>query len=141
MMMMIIIIIIISSSSSSSIITILVITLMQGIYTCIPEKSPVSRVHSIAAVQYLQFLLPVMLFHLWKVLYFYIMCAVPKIAVFFCGSLILCFPGVLHKYCLYNSKMVPVTLLLSLHQCIGTHALHIYFWILGSFERKPDDGQ
>ena len=60
---------------------------MQGIYNYIPETNHVSRVYSVAAVLYLQFVLHVMLFCPWNVLYFYIstfcsMCAEPKIAVF-----------------------------------------------------------
>jgi len=35
---------------------------MQGIYNCIPDTSLVSRVHSVAAVTWLQFVLHVMLF-------------------------------------------------------------------------------
>ena len=56
-----IIIIIISSSSSSSSIIILVITFMQGIYNYIPETNHVSRVYSVAAILYLQFVPHVML--------------------------------------------------------------------------------
>ena len=46
------------------------------------------------------------------VLCFYIgtfcsMCAVTNMAVF-CNSLISCFPGMLHRYCLSDFKMVPV---------------------------------
>jgi len=37
---------------------------MQGIYNYIPETNHVSRVYSVAAVLYLQFVLHVMLFHL-----------------------------------------------------------------------------
>ena len=44
------------------IIIILVFTFMQGIYNYIPDTNHVSRVRSIAAVLYLQFLLHVMLF-------------------------------------------------------------------------------
>jgi len=46
------------------IIIILVITFMQGIYNYIPETNHVFRVHSVAAVLYLQFVLHVMLFRL-----------------------------------------------------------------------------
>jgi len=46
------------------IIIVLVITFMQGIYNYILETNHVSRVYSIAAVLYLQFVLHVMLFHL-----------------------------------------------------------------------------
>jgi len=40
----------------------LVTTFMQGIYNHIPETNCVSRVYSVAAVLYLQFVLYVMLF-------------------------------------------------------------------------------
>jgi len=42
--------------------TILVITFMQGIYNYILETNHVSRVYSVTAVLYLQFVLHVMLF-------------------------------------------------------------------------------
>jgi len=45
------------------IIIILVITFLQGIYNYIPETNHVSRVYSVPAVLYLQFVLRVMLFH------------------------------------------------------------------------------
>jgi hypothetical protein len=44
------------------IIIMLVIAFMQGIYIYIPETNRVSRVYSVAAVLYLQFVLHVMLF-------------------------------------------------------------------------------
>jgi len=45
-----------------TIIIILVITFMNGIYNYVPETNHVSRVYSVAAVLYLQFVLHVMLF-------------------------------------------------------------------------------
>jgi hypothetical protein len=39
-----------------------VLSFIQGIYCCIPETNHVSRVYSIAAVLYLQFVVQVMLF-------------------------------------------------------------------------------
>jgi hypothetical protein len=45
------------------IIIIIAITLMQGIYNYIPETNHVSRVYNVAAVQYVQSVLHVMLFH------------------------------------------------------------------------------
>ena len=45
------------------IVIILVIAFVCGIYSYIPETNHVSRVHSVAAVLYLQFVLHVMLFH------------------------------------------------------------------------------
>ena len=45
------------------IITIIIfITFMEDVYNCIPETNQVVRVHSVAAVLYLQLLLHVMLF-------------------------------------------------------------------------------
>jgi len=40
----------------------IIIIIMQGIYNYIPETNPVSRVYSVAAGLYLQFVLHVMLF-------------------------------------------------------------------------------
>jgi hypothetical protein len=50
------------------------------------------------------------------VLYFYIstlrsICAVPNTGVF-CSFLILCFPGILLRYCLRDFELVPVAVLL-----------------------------
>jgi hypothetical protein len=61
---------------------------MQGIYNYIPETNHVSRVCSVAAVLYLQFVLHVMLLRMFNVMYFYIstscsMCTVTNVAVFF----------------------------------------------------------
>jgi len=47
-----------------TIIIILDVTIMQGIYSYIPETNHVSRVYSVTAVPYLLFVLHVMLFHL-----------------------------------------------------------------------------
>jgi len=46
----------------TTIIIILLITSMHGIYNCVPETNHVSTVYSVAAVQYLQSVLHVMLF-------------------------------------------------------------------------------
>jgi hypothetical protein len=60
---------------------------MQCMYNCIPEILHVSRVHSVAAVLYLQFALHAMLYLPVKcVLYIYTsiprsMCSVPNMAV------------------------------------------------------------
>ena len=40
------------------------------------------------------------------------MCAVPNTAVY-CSSLVLCFPGMLLRYCLSDFEMVPVTSVVS----------------------------
>jgi len=86
---------------------------MKGVYVDTPETNLVSRVNSVSVVLYLQFVLHVMLFRMSNVLYFYIsslrsMCAVHSMAVF-CSSLIQCFPGMVLRYCLNDSEMVPVT--------------------------------
>ena len=52
---------------TSIIVIILVITFMQGIYNYIPVTNHVWRVYSVAAVLYLQFVIHVMLFHLWNI--------------------------------------------------------------------------
>jgi hypothetical protein len=62
-----------------------VISLMQGIYSYVPETNHASRVYSVAAVQYSQFVLHVMLFTMLNVLCFDIstfrsMRAVPNMA-------------------------------------------------------------
>ena len=72
----------------------------------------VSRVHSVATVLCLQFVLRVMLFHVIYVLYFYIstswkyMCSAQYGC--FCGTLISCFPSMLHRHCLNDFEIVPV---------------------------------
>jgi len=50
-------------------IIILVITFMKGTYNYIPETNPVSRVCTVAAILYLQFILRVMLFRMLHMLY------------------------------------------------------------------------
>ena len=85
---------------------------MQGIYHYLPETNHVSRVYSVAAVLYLQFVLYVMLFRILNVLFFNIStfrskCAVPKMAAF-CSSLISYVPDMLFRYCLSDFEMVPV---------------------------------
>jgi hypothetical protein len=72
--------------------TLLSITCMQGIYNYIPETNHVSRVHSIAAVLYSQFVLHVMLFRPLNMLHTFTSAlsavrAVPNMAVV-CSSLI-----------------------------------------------------
>jgi hypothetical protein len=84
---------------------------MHGIHNYIPETS-CSRVHSVAAALYLQFVLHVMLFPMFNILYFYISTfrckfAAPSMAVFF-STLTSCFLGRLLKDCLNDSEKVPV---------------------------------
>jgi hypothetical protein len=83
---------------------------MQSIYNYIP-KNQVSTVCSVAAVLYLQFVLHVMPFPILNVLHFHLstfrsLCAALSVTVF-CSSL-MCFPGMLFRYRLNNSDMVPV---------------------------------
>jgi hypothetical protein len=49
-----------------------VITFIQGVYNYIPKTNHVSRVHSLTAVLYLQFVLHVMLFRPCKYVWFII---------------------------------------------------------------------
>ena len=73
------------------IIIIPVITFMQAIYSYVPETNPVSTVHTVAAVLYLQSVLHVILCRPCDMFCtFYIstssgLCAVPNVAVF-CSS-------------------------------------------------------
>jgi hypothetical protein len=56
------------------IVIILVITFMHGIYSYVPETNHVYRVHCVAAVPCLQFVLHVMLFRPWNfiiIVYYY----------------------------------------------------------------------
>jgi len=55
---------------------------MQCIYNYMPETNHVYRVHSVAAVMYLQFVLYVMLFHILNIFCTFIL-VLPK---FVCGS-------------------------------------------------------
>ena len=67
---------------------------MQGIYSHVPETNHISRVHSVVAVLYVQFVLHVMLFR------------VLNVAVF-CSFLISCSPDTLLRYCLVDFELVP----------------------------------
>ena len=94
------------------IIIILIISVMQGIYTYIPETNYVPREYSVAAILMLLFMVLISLVSVLNLLYFYIstvrsMCAVPKMAVF-CSSMTSCFPGMLLTCFLNNFEIVPV---------------------------------
>jgi hypothetical protein len=85
---------------------------MQGIYNYTAEAKHVSRVHTVAAILYLQFTVPLMLTPMFHVSYFYITtfqstCAVPNMAIF-CNALISCFPVMLLTYFLNHFEMIPV---------------------------------
>jgi heme/copper-type cytochrome/quinol oxidase subunit 4 len=112
------------------IIIITVITFMLVIYNYIPETNRVSRVYSVAAVLCLRFVLHVMLFRLCNVLYLHIstihcMCAVPDMTII-CSSLISCFPGMLHRYCLYDSEMLPVAPVMTGISFYSAHAQYFF---------------
>jgi hypothetical protein len=69
--------------------------------------------YNVSAVVWLQFTVSAMLCPTINVLYFHTitslsMCAVPNMAVL-SSSLIPCYPAMLHRYCLSDSEMVPVT--------------------------------
>jgi len=107
---------------------------MQGIYNYVPETDTVSRVYSVAADLYLQFLLRALLFPMLNTvctMHFHIstfrsMCAVPNVAVF-CNSLISCFP-------VCCSGIVSLILrwfdlpLLSLVSLLLSHSTHYYYY-------------
>ena len=100
---------------------------MHNMYNYIPETNHLSRVYSVAAILYLQFVLHAMLFRPCNVLCVYItafrsMYAMPDRAVF-CSSLISCFPVMLLRYCLsdfekfHSPLLLLVSLLLSHSTC------------------------
>ena len=104
------------------IINIIILVFMQVIYNNTWNK-PVSRVHSVAAVLYLQFLLPVTLFRTWN-MFSILKLALPAVCVcsvqygcFFCSSLISCFPHMLLRYRVWMILIwfqLPLLLLISL---------------------------
>ena len=90
----------------------IVISLIQCIYTYISEKNYVPREYSVAAILLLLFMVLISLVLVLNLLYFYVstfrsMCAVPNMAVF-CSSLTSCFPGMLLTYFLNDFEIVPV---------------------------------
>jgi len=86
---------------------------MHGIYNYIPETNHASTVHSVTAVLYLQSVLHVMLFRPWNMFCAFTL-ALPAVCVqctiwlFFCSTLISCFLGMLLRYSLSDSELVPV---------------------------------
>ena len=100
------------------IIIILVITFIQGIYNHIPETNHVSRVYILADTLFLQSVLHIMLFRTWNMFCtltsaLYEVCVQCPIWLFFCRSLISCFPCMLLRYCLIDFEMVPVALIVT----------------------------
>jgi membrane-associated HD superfamily phosphohydrolase len=115
-------------------IIIIIITFIQGIYNYMPETNHVSRIYSVAAVLYLQFLLHVMLFRPWNMfctfrLALSVMCMQCPIWLFFCNSLISCFPGMLLRNCLSDFEMVPVAPVINRYHFRFhiPHALNFYY--------------
>jgi hypothetical protein len=69
----------------------IIISFMQGIYTCIPETNNVPREYTVAVILLLLFMVPISLVPALALQCFYVstfrnMCAVPNMAVF-CSSL------------------------------------------------------
>jgi len=85
---------------------------MQGIYTYIPETNYVLGEYSVATILLLLFIVLLTLVSVLNLLCFYIstfwiMCAVPNMAVF-CSSLTSCFPSMLLACFLNDFEIVPV---------------------------------
>ena len=88
---------------------IVIISLMQGIYTYIPEPYYVPREYSVAVILLLLLVVVISLVPVLNLLYFYIStfrskCAVPNMAVFLTS----CFPAMLLTYFMNDFKIVPV---------------------------------
>jgi hypothetical protein len=93
---------------------------MQFIYNCIPATNHVSRVYSVAAALYLQFMLYLMLLHPWNTFCTFIlvrseMCVVPNMVFsvdpWFCSFLIYC-PSIV--WVILKWFQLPLLLLVSL---------------------------
>ena len=107
---------------------ILVITSVHGIYNYVPDTNRFSRLYSVAAVLYLQCVLHVMLFRPWNMFCTFTL-ALPAVCMhcpmwlFFCSSLISCFPMLCLGIFLVTLKwfqsppLLPVSLLLSHSTC------------------------
>ena len=90
----------------------IIIYLMQGIYTYSPEAYHVPREYSVSAILSLLFMVFISLVPALALLYFYVstsrsMCAVPNMTVY-CISFTSWFPGMLLMYFLNDIEMVPV---------------------------------
>ena len=97
---------------NNKIIIIIIISFMQGIYSCIPETNHVPRKCSVAVILLLLFMVPIPLVPALVLLLLYVstfrsMCAVPNMVVF-CSSLTSWFPGILFTDFLNDFEMVPV---------------------------------
>jgi len=94
------------------IIIIILISLMQGIYSYIPETKYVPREYFVAVILLLLFMVLILLVSVLNLLYFYIstfrsICAVSNMAVYW-SFLTSCFLGRLLTYFLNNFEIVPV---------------------------------
>jgi hypothetical protein len=96
----------------------IIISVMQGIYTYIPEKNHIPKQYNGTAILSLLFTAPISPAAALALMYFYIstfqtMCSVPNMAVF-CSFLTSWFPGMVLTYFLNDFEMVPVDTLLLL---------------------------
>ena len=96
---------------------IIIIIIMHGISTYIPEPNHVSREHSVAAILQFLFMVHITLFVMLNLLHFYTstfrsVCAVHNIAVL-CRSLISCFPVMFLMYYVSDCEMVRVAPLIT----------------------------
>ena len=104
----------------------------------IPETNHISRVYSVAAVLYLQFVLHVMLFRPWNMFYtltlaLSALCAQCPIQLFFCSSLISCSPGMMLRSCLSDFEIVPVAPIMYYQNHFYfniPHVLNFYYEVL-----------
>jgi hypothetical protein len=91
------------------------ISLMQGIYTYIPETNHVPKKYNVAAILSLLFMVPISLAPALDLKYVYIrtfrsMCAVPNMAVF-CSSLTSWFPGMVLTYFLNDFEIIIIIII------------------------------
>ena len=95
------------------IIIIITTTFTQDIYNYTPETRNVSTVCNVAAVLGLQFVLHVMLFRSCTfALAFPAVCVQCPIWLFFCSSLISCFPVLLLRYCLSDFGIIIIIIII-----------------------------
>ena len=124
------------STRTCVIIIIIIISFMQGIYTCIPETNYVPREYSVADILLFLFMVHTSLAPVLNLLHFYIstfhsVCAVPNMAVF-CSSLTSWIPGTLLKYFLNGFEMVSVASIITGITFVFyiPHALYFYCKVL-----------
>ena len=116
---------------------------MQRIYNCVPETNHVSTVYSVAATLYtISATCNVISCGTVFCTYTLALCdarAVPSISVF-CGSFISCSLGMLLRYCLSDSEMVPVapiitdiTFASTFHMRSNSFGRSLYFRIFSAY--------